>query len=125
MVETERIKKLKSSLLEFLNGRGQQHYTELTPLERSIVDLVQALYTKLDQLALKEEVKISPADKLTNSLLEAVTRLQGGKVTADIADDFSEVLKLLDQSADLSRQSKTLKDRAETEAFGQKSRSSQ
>ena len=125
--DSDRIKKLKIALLEFLGVNGR-YYGELTRLEQSVEDLAQALNTRLDQLALANDqgcqvvvTPESPREKLANRLLATATSLtQGGQVDGEMADDFERALEAFDLAADLKRQAKTAIDSGETAAIKHK-----
>lgn len=123
---TGRIEKLKMALLEYLGSNGR-YYGELTRLEQSTEDLAQALNARLDQLALCVEKcdetppPETPRERLASRFMETATKLaQGGRVDADMVDQFEASLDLLDVAADLKRQSETAKDAAETAAIRHK-----
>lgn len=116
----KRIGKLKRALLNFLGSNGR-YYGDLTRLEQFTEDLAQALNARLDQLALCVEKcdetppPETPREKLANRFIETATKLsRGGRVDADMVDQFEASLDLLDIAADLKRQSETVKDSAET-----------
>ncbi|MBW2075876.1 MAG: hypothetical protein JRI58_14240 [Deltaproteobacteria bacterium] len=109
---SEKIKKLKNALLEYL-GKNGRHYSQLSRLEQSVEDLVQALNTRLDQLlisngcsAATESEPESPRDKLADLLMQTGALLtRQGNVDADMVSEFESALSAFDQAADLKRQS--------------------
>ena len=121
----EKILKLKSALIEYLGPNGR-HYGDLSRLEQSVEDLVQALYTRLDQMLCNFEPSgtktgDSPRDRLADLMMQTASKLtQGGRVDQDIADEFESVLSALDVAADLKRRSESVQDNAETMAIRHK-----
>jgi len=117
----EKIKKLKNALLEYLGENGR-HYSQLSRLEQSVEDLVQALNTRLDQLLISNRCDTatgsepeSPRDKLADLLMQTGALLtRQGNVDADMVSDFETALDAFDQAADLKRKSESVKDTAET-----------
>lgn len=122
-----KIKKLKNALLEYL-GKNGRHYSQLSRLEQSVEDLVQALNTRLDQLlisngrsAAKESEPESPRDKLADLLMQTGALLtRQGNVDDEMVNDFENALSAFDQAADLKRQSESAKDVGETAAIKHK-----
>jgi len=123
----EKIKKLKNALLEYL-GKNGRHYSQLTRLEQSVEDLVQALNTRLDQLliskrfdAVTESEPESPRDKLADLLMQTGALLtRQGNVDADMVEEFESALDAFDAAADLKRRSESAKDMGETAAIKHK-----
>ena len=121
----EKILKLKKALIEYLGSAGR-YYSELSRLEQSVEDLTQALNTRLDQMLCSPEIdecrqEDSPRDRLADLLMDTASRLtQGGKVDADVVDEFEGVLGALDAAADLKRRSQSVQDSAETMAIRHK-----
>lgn len=123
----EKIKKLKNALLEYL-GKNGRHYSQLTRLEQSVEDLVQALNTRLDQLliskrcdAVTESEPESPRDKLADLLMQTGALLtRQGNVDADMVNEFESALDAFDAAADLKRRSESAKDMGETAAIKHK-----
>jgi len=117
----ERLRKLKGAILEYLGSNGR-YYGDLTRLEQSTEDLAQALNTRLDQLLLSVDQAghnspppETPRERLASRFMETATKLsQGGRVDADMVDQFEASLDLLDVAADLKRQAETVKDAADT-----------
>jgi len=123
----EKALRLKRALIQYLGENGH-HYGDLTRLEQSVEDLIQALYTRLDQMLCCAELSGSgaedpprPRDRLADRLMETASKLtRRGRVDADIADEFDGVLNALDVAADLKRQSETARDSAESAAIRHK-----
>lgn len=123
----EKILKLKKALIEHLGSEGR-YYGELSRLEQSVEDLVQALNTRLDQMLCNAELseaapreEESPRNRLADRLIKTASKLtQRGRVDPDIVDEFEGVLSALDVAADLKRQAETVKDSAETMAIRHK-----
>jgi len=121
-----RIQSLKNALLDFLGANGR-HYGDLTRLEQSIEDLVQALNTRLDQLLRMADdagcapdcgPNPSPREQLADRLMATATALtRGGKVDREMVSQFDLALDAFDLAADLRRRSDTAKDAGETAAI--------
>jgi len=123
----EKIKKLKNALLQYLGENGR-HYSQLSRLEQSVEDLVQALNTRLDQLLISnrcdtvsEPEPESPRDKLADLLMQTGALLtRQGNVDNEMVSEFESALSAFDQAADLKRQSESAKDSGETAAIKHK-----
>lgn len=131
--DRERIRKLKTALLEYLGTNGR-YYGQLTRLEQSVEDLAQALNTRLDQMEICLAENCSsremdaeavaggdPAQRLADRFLETSNKLRaGGRLEKDVADEFERSLDLLDVAADLKRKSESARDAAESAAIRHK-----
>jgi tetratricopeptide (TPR) repeat protein len=123
----EKIRKLKNALLEYLGENGR-HYSQLSRLEQSVEDLVQALNTRLDQLLISNRCDTvtgsepdSPRDKLADLLMQTGALLtRQGNVDNDMLGEFESALDAFDAAADLKRKSETAKDLGETAAIKHK-----
>ena len=133
--QIEQAQRLKAAVLAYLNTVADRHYNDLAPLEKNLVDLAQALNTKLDQLiqhvegmdgqnAGSPDVEERPEDRLGRMLTDLGARIQanGTRMDDKLANNFISVLEEFDESADLFRQARaeTVRDRAETAAIRRK-----
>jgi len=123
----EKIRKLKNALLEYL-GKNGRHYSQLSRLEQSVEDLVQALNTRLDQLLISNRCDTvtgsepeSPRDKLADLLMQTGALLtRQGNVDSEMVNQFESALDAFDQAADLKRRSESARDTGETAAIRHK-----
>jgi len=124
----EKIRKLKNALLEYLGENGR-HYSQLSRLEQSVEDLVQALNTRLDQLMFSKRCDTvsgssepeSPRDKLADLLMQTGALLtRQGNVDNEMVNQFESALEAFDQAADLRRRSESAKDAGDTAAIKHK-----
>jgi len=132
-IETYRQKAqaVKLALLEFLGTNGR-HYGDMNRLEQSIEDLAQALNTRLDQRLIQLEIELergasinepaqSPRERLASRFMNTAVKLaKGGRVDAEMADQFEQAIDMFDIAADLRRQAETVKDAAESAAIKHK-----
>ena len=130
--QIEQAQRLKSAVLAYLDTVADRHYNDLSPLEKNLVDLAQALNTRLDQVIRhvegqdggSSEIRESPEERLGRMLTDFGARIQAsGKAVDDgVVNELGGILDQFDMSNEIRRHSETVRDRAETAAIRRKMR---